>query len=170
MIYEITVSHEIGVKDTADINYDIYYYGTIRGGDIYFSKKLRSDDWELASDTDKLKALLEATAMIDRLNFSGDKVSETQILQFPRGTDTTIPDDIVNAAYEIAKVLLSGLDPEHEYANLAVKKQQFANIVTEYSEQKSAPPHVSAGIFSATAWRLLFPYIRTTTEVTLNRV
>ncbi len=42
---------------------------------------------------------------------------EQQPLEFPRGSDTAVPDDIRRACYEIAYNLLDGKDPEMELEN-----------------------------------------------------
>lgn len=169
-IYEFFIEHAITASSLLDSEYGDLYYGSVLGGDLYFSRLLRSEDWQNANESDKIKALYEATTLIDRLNFRGAKYSSTQKLQFPRGTDTEVPRDIEHATYEVARLLLSGLDPEEETKNQNVRQHKFGPIVTEYSEVRNIPPHVSAGIFSAKAWRLLYPYIRQNTEVTISRV
>lgn len=170
MIYEYDISHSLFLSDLLNLEYGAAFYGSIQGGDLYFSKRLRIDDWETATPQNKIRALYEATSIIETLNFRGYKAVATQRLQFPRGSDTEIPEAINNAAYEIAILLLGGLDPEIEARNTNVKQFKYGSIVTEYSDSKSTPPHVSTGIFSATAWRLLYPFIRQNTEVDLVRV
>lgn len=170
MIYEYDINHALSFSSLLDLEYGDAYYGSVQGGDLYFSKRLRVDDWETAADQDKVKALYEATSIIEALNFRGYKSDAGQRLQFPRGSDTEVPEAINNAAYEIAILLLGGLDPEIESQNANVKQFKFGQITTEYSDSKSTPPHVSAGIFSAKAWRLLYPFIRQNTEVNLVRV
>jgi hypothetical protein len=170
MIYEYNINHALSFSSLLNFEAGDAYYGSIQDGDLYFSKRLRIDDWEVATPQDKVKALYEATSIIENLNFRGCKAVSTQRLQFPRGSDTVVPEAINNAAYEIAILLLGGLDPEIESQNANVKQFKFGQITTEYSDSKSTPPHVSAGIFSAKAWRLLYPFIRQNTEVDLVRV
>lgn len=169
-IYEYDISHNVLLSNILDLEYGEAYYGSIAGGDLYFSKRLRTEDWETASPQDKIKSLFEATLIIDTLNFRGDKADEGQQLQFPRGIDTVVPEQIENASYEIAILLLGGLDPQLETQNQNLKQVKFGPISTEYSESRNTPPHVSAGIYSAKAWRFLYPFIRQNTEVNLTRV
>jgi len=168
-IFNYTVPHQITLKHVLDCEYGDPYYGSTRGGDVYFSRRLRSDDWEQSSEGDKQKSLFEATSMVDRLNFKGAKSISTQRLQFPRDGDTRIPTDIEYATYEIAILLLGGLDPEAETSNLSSQKNKFGNIHIEYHERRSPFPYMLAGIYSAKAWRFLFPYIRDSKTVDIVR-
>lgn len=167
---DYVIPHSLSFNQTLDIEYGDPYYGTINGGHIYFSKRLRTEDWELASDRDRQKALFEATYMIDRLNFKGSKTNLSQKLQFPRDGDTTVPRDVEYAAYEIAIVLLSGYDPEAETRNKEVMTHRFGGASTTYQPYNNPLPYVLAGIPSATAWRFLYPYMRVATTVSLVRV
>ena len=56
--------------------------------------------WEDATDEEKKAALIEATRIMERLNWAGSKADEDQDLQFPRGDDTTVPDDIQHACVD----------------------------------------------------------------------
>lgn len=102
------------------------FYGTLVDAMEYFSNRLHSESWDQASAVDKRKALVGATAIIDTLNYKGYKapvhtvvkaaedVNKTpdpadireaeasQDREFPRGTDTDVPNQIIRAAYEIA--------------------------------------------------------------------
>lgn len=169
-VFDNNVTHSLSFSQTLDIEYGDPYYGTIIGGNIYFSKRLRTEDWELASDEDKQKALFEATYMIDRLNYKGDRTNTSQKLQFPRDGDTVVPRDIEYAAYEVAIMLLGGLDPEAEVRNQEISTSKFAGVTTQYHPTRSPLPYVMAGIHSAKAWRFLFPYLRLPGTVSLVRI
>lgn len=143
-------------------------YATYSEGDTYFDAQLNADSWTDATTANKNKALKMATSMIDRLNFRGELASESQDLQFPRKDDDDVPQDIKNACFEIAIVLLDGKDPEMEYDNLRMLSQTYANIKSTYIP--SPPEHIVAGIPSAKAWRFLKPYLRDPKCIDLYRV
>ena len=51
------------------------YYGTLSGANDYFDNRLHSESWNDSIPADRPKALLEATRIIDSLNFRGVKNS-----------------------------------------------------------------------------------------------
>lgn len=144
------------------------YYGSVFGGDDYFATKLHSSAWDEAEQPSKRKALVEATQRIDRLNFRGVKNNSEQSLQFPRGTDDDVPQDIEFATYELAYSLLDGIDPELEIENLSVLSRSYASVSTNYN-RRTVPEYVLAGIPSAKAWSYLKPYLRNPGEITIQR-
>lgn len=62
-------------------------YGDIYGADDYFSSRLHEHAWTNATATDRPKALLAATRLIDSLNFKGQKHT-IHILVVASGYDT----------------------------------------------------------------------------------
>lgn len=168
-------------------------YGTVVDGDVYFATRLHSEAWDLASALDKTKALYTATRSIDRLNFKGNKTavynlyigvtdpdditdaqiraaSLTQELEFPRDGDTTVPKEVEEACYEIAYSLLDGVDPEMEIENIGLSGTSFAGVKTNYDRTNQPVEHLSNGIASSMAWRLLKPYLRFSRAVKIFRV
>lgn len=154
-------------------------YGTIIRANRYFDNRLRNRDWVDASLDDKKRALTEATTIIDTLNYVGEKTDSTQLHQFPRRAigsdtvtptiDTTVPNDIEVACYEIAIALLSGIDPDREIENLATSVQGFSQARATY-DRAYVLEHIAAGVPSAKAWRLLKPYLRDPRRVKVCRV
>ena len=145
-------------------------YATITQANTYLQDRLNTSAWDNASGVDQDKALKQATRAIDLLNYHGIKTGgDGQENQFPRNDDTEVPEDIINACIEEALVLLDGKDPELEYESLFIIDTQYANIK---SKQKSdqVPYHITAGIMSITAWRLLSPYLRDPSSINLRRV
>jgi hypothetical protein len=137
--------------------------------DTYFTTyRLVTSAWDSASSAEKGKALNQATRMIDRLNFQGDKYDADQELQFPRGSDTTIPTDIEEACAECAYSLLDGVDVEYEYENLGNNSMGFANVRSS-KNSSMVPEHKAVGIPSSIAWRLLLPYLRDVDAINLMR-
>lgn len=146
------------------------YYGTVAGGNAYFAERLRSTAWTDASDLDKEKALKMATRAIENLNFAGDKHDENQPLEFPRGRDTSIPDNINNAAYECAFEFLKGTDIEEARRNFGVVSERFSFVGTTYDRGGKVSDWLQAGIPSSVAWDFLLPYLLDPRTITISRV
>lgn len=147
----------------------IAIYGNIQEAELFFSQRLNSNVWDSSTPVDKIKALRQATQIIDGLNFIGCKAKLNQVLQFPRGTDTIIPLGIRLATYLIAFQLLDGYDFEKEANNLAVNMHKYQSVQTYY-DRSYIPEHKRAGIPSAEAWRHIRPYVRDIRTITLERV
>lgn len=144
-------------------------YLTSAEAQTYFNNKLHAEPWDTAVAASKTKALAEATAIIDRLNFMGDKTDVAQTNQFPRDADTTVPQDIKDATAEIALSLLDGVDPAIEYENTSMITQSYGNLKSTYNRTINQE-YKLAGVPSITAWRILQPYLRDALNVDLNRV
>ena len=144
-------------------------YTTITEAQTYFDGRLNTEAWDDADKTKRDKSLKHATSLIERLNFTGDKADEDQVLQFPRGDDTTVPTDIQYACAELAMALLDGVDPDLELENLGMVSQGIASIRSTYDVSRPSE-HILAGIPSASAWRFLKPYLRDPLTVNLDRV
>jgi hypothetical protein len=94
-------------------------YVTVAEADAYFADRLDSSSWSSADATDKAKALISASAQLDRMNYGGVAVSTTQKLAFPRRIRyldpvqgcyvdmSEIPQRFLNAVFEQALHLLS---------------------------------------------------------------
>jgi len=142
-------------------------YVTVVDAQLYFDKRLNTAAWDTSDE--QLKALENATLIIDRLAFKGSRTEESQDNEFPRDGDTTVPTEIQYATAEIALALLDGVDPEIEYSNLNMLSQSYSNVRSSYD--RSIPqPHILAGIPSAAAWRLLLPYLVTADTISLYRI
>lgn len=172
------------------------YYGTLVEAEEYFDKRLHEWAWSAAGATDKEKALIAARRLMDGLNYKGYKhtvylvreswtdgtemteemLAEIQAAEaaqpneFPRGADTTVPEDIRIAQYELAHSLLDNKDPELELETLAVQTQTYGNVKTAYQREQVPIEHLINMIPNAVAWRLLRPYLRDGDAVILSRV
>ena len=144
-------------------------YLTINEAQTYFDERLRTEAWDDATDTEKTKALKQATKAINRLNYVGDVSVDGQANAFPRGGDVVVPQAILDACCEIALALLDGFDLEMEKANLAAISQGVGDARATYAPELMRP-HISAGIASATAWDMLKPYLRDPYEIETSRV
>ncbi len=157
-------------RQTLDVPPGREFYGTVVGADVYFSRKYGHEVWKNAKDDDKIAVLIEATQHIDLLNYYGSKTVSSQVLEFPRGGDTSVPTNIIYATYEEAYQILSGRDIVNEVRDLGVYQRKFGPVSTTYLQNINAPLHVAAGIISSIAWQLLCPYLRRADSVTLVRV
>lgn len=168
-IYDLTVDQGINLVDICGNDTDPEFYGSIADGNLFFSRRLRAQDWEGATLANKRKALYQSTKLIDNLNFIGEKTDETQKLQFPRGGDTEVPPRIVEATYLIAAKLLSGkFDPDLELGESRLTRSRFGSQV-EIEQDAIAHPHIMSGIPTVEAWRLLAPYLVNYTAIQLIR-
>jgi len=169
---------------------DLTFYGTLLEGDSYFAARLHSDVWSSATSAEKTAALIEARRIIDAFNFKNEKhtvyvlllanssasdeairaAEASQTLEFPRGADTVVPEQIRLAAYEIAYELLDGKDPELELENLGIESQTFGQVKTTFNRDQLPIEHLINGVPSAKAWRWLKPYLRDGGSVVLSRV
>lgn len=133
-------------------------YASIAEAQVYMDGVIYSDAWDSATTVERTKALLNATRLIDRLNFLGTKNDEDQDLQFPRYDDTSVPTDIKYASAAIANALLDGVDPEIEFQNLKLLQAGLSGAKSTY-DRDSTQPQTADGIGSFTAWTFLKPYI-----------
>ena len=144
-------------------------YGTIAGGDTYFTTRLNITPWSGATDANKTAALTMSSAAIDRLNFVGELADEDQAAQFPRGDDTTVPDAITNACYENSLSLLDDVDPEYEAEIMRMSTMSFGSVKNTYDLVRT-PMHFLHGIASGAAWLLIKPFLRDANTINLRRV
>jgi hypothetical protein len=169
---------------------DSTYYGTIDEANDYFNSRLHEFAWTSASAANRQKSLIAATRLIDDLNFKGWKASvytllqsnpaattpeiqaaeATQAHEFPRGSDTEVPEAIRRASYEIAHSLLDNKDPELELETLAVTQTSYAGVKTSYERNQVPIEHIVNMIPNALAWRLIKPFLRDDDAVRLSRV
>lgn len=165
------------------------YYGTLDEAEDYFAGRLHEFAWTDAIPTDRPRALRAATQIIDALSFKGEKAtvyaliaansnatnaevraaSDAQPLEFPRGTDTEVPEAIRIATYEIAHSLLDGKDPEAELERLGITSQGFESVRTTYARNQVPIDHIINGVPNALAWRLIRPFLRDSASIRLLR-
>lgn len=170
------------------------YYGTLLEANEFFDNRLHEEAWYSSTASDRPKALIRASKLIDALNFKGDKAAvvailydedwnelditdeelrdaeASQELEFPRGDDVDVPDAILMACWEIAHALLDGVDPDLEIENLGVVSQGYASVRTTYARNQAQVEHLMHGIPSMTAWRYLKPFLRDADAITISRV
>ena len=94
-------------------------YISLEEADLYFSTRLNSSEWESADTTNREKALIMATRILDTLSFSGRKWKDGspedkdyQALQWPRFPEYNDP-------YMLGiPHLMTSPSPEREWVNL----------------------------------------------------
>lgn len=144
-------------------------YATISEANVYFLYRLNTDSWDDADSTTKLKALGSATILIDRLNFAGEKTDDAQEMQFPRGGDVDVPQDVKDATCELALTLLiNGTMPSEDLSNRNVVQQVIGKASTTW-DTKFIASNELAGIPSQAAWSILKPYLRDPNELKVER-
>lgn len=128
-------------------------YLTVDSANQYFSNHGNPFAWVNSSNENKLKALLYATKLIDRLKYLGDKL-EGQDLEFPRDDQILVPEAIQNACAEIALELLSGETVESQYSLYYNQSEELSNNTNPFYLN-----NVKAGIPSIVAWDYLKEYL-----------
>ncbi len=142
-------------------------YLTIAEAQAYFDTRLNVEMWDEASPNDKEKSLSMSTRIIDKFDYIGEAVSDDN--QFPRGDETTVPEDICKACAEIALSLLDGVEPDLELENLSIIHQGIGSAKTTYNRD-FVPEHFAHGVPSATAWAYMKPYMRDVQSISIDRV
>ena len=172
-------------------------YGSVAGGNAFFAARLHAYDWDRSSPDDRLKALVQATELIDQFDYIGQKATvytlveasdddtdwttatnraliqaaeEAQPLEFPRDADSTVPTEIENATYLIAKALLSGRDPEADLENLSVTTSSYGGVKTSYQRDGNNQEHLAHLIPSPQAFNLIRPFFRERNLFDVKRV
>jgi hypothetical protein len=82
-----------------------------------------------------------------------------QTLEFPRGQDTTVPQEIEWATYEVALALIEGFDPEDAADRMNVIRQAYSAVRTTYDNSSDMAEYLVYGIPTARVWQWLKPYL-----------
>jgi hypothetical protein len=135
----------------------------------YFEGRLDTIEYDAATNADKLRAAAQATKIIDRLHFHGEKADSTQETEFPRGEEVSVPQAVKDACCEIVTALLSGVNVDMEYDDLGIKSHTYLNARTVRFDGFNME-HIILGIPSRTAWTLLKPYVVMSRTINLHRV
>lgn len=145
-------------------------YATRIQAQQYFDGRLQTFPWDSASPSDQDKALMQATTLIERLNFAGVPNTLNQLMKFPRGTDTQVPQDILSACAEIALVLLDDVDVNKEMKKINISDARISSVNTRTDTTQNPPDWQLAGIPSPIAWNFLKPYLRDPLAIELARI
>lgn len=155
----------------------------------YFDQTLNNVAWEAATIQQQTAALLDATKIIDRLRYSGVKLSDYQTsvlgqavspqpLEFPRvsiqpldvvNNPPTTPEGVLIACCLIAQALLDGVDPEIELQNIGTITQSYSTLRENY-DPVVIREAFRAGVPSVQAWNYLVEYLDPSRGIKLRRV
>lgn len=192
---EILATHKVSLNPPSA-------YATLAEGADYFAARLHTAGWPYASSTDRLKALILATRLIDMLNFkdhkhtvyelladeqcgqnigsaldneciTGDELQEANLaqeLEFPRGANTEVPQDIKDASMEIAEALLAGIDPELELEKLSAFTQKMEGASVSSDRRYIPVEHLINLIPSAVAWSWIKPFLVDDDAIKITRI
>ena len=93
----------------------------------------------------------------------------TQELEFPRGKDTIVPNEIEWACYEISLALLEGFDPEDAVDRLNVVRQAYSAVRTTYDNSSASLEYLVYGVPTARVWRWLKKYLTDSQIIRISR-
>lgn len=144
-------------------------YVTNDEADTYFGNKFNATLWDDCSEDDKTKLLYEATQRIDRLKYRKKKTTFEQPLEFPRGGDLEVPNDIKVACCEIAYQILDGRDIDLEVEDGRIVSESYSGVRVN-NNPDFVLDHIHAGIPSYLAWTYLLKYLVDPKTTTLTRV
>lgn len=151
------ISNEDPIPSPVSVGTNAYL--SVADAAVYFGNRLHADAWLKATNADRAKAIISATAAVDRLSFVGTISRPDQRLAWPRANvrdqegrpvpSDTIPDAVRRATCEWALALLSPAKTSapvilHQVGDL---KFEFAASIPD-----SVPPTVRA---------ILAPFLRT---------
>lgn len=163
------------------------WYGSLGEAIAYHAMRLHGRAFKNATQDERRRALWTATQIVDALNFKGCKAAvhalgecasseairaaeDSQVLEFPRGTDTEEPRAIRMAVYEIAESLLDGKVPEEELEALGITSAGYSSVRTTYNRNQVPIEHLINGVPNQAAWRLIRPFLRDGDSIKLSRV
>jgi len=138
-------------------------------GKVILANELNTTPWDDATENNQFTVLAESTGRINQLNYLGVKTVDTQALEFPRDDETTTPKDIKLATLLLSIELLDGVIDELENAGQSLVSSTYGNIKSVH-DRDVPPEHISHGILSFRAWRLLLPYLRDSLVIEQERV
>lgn len=144
-------------------------YISVADADAYFEKKYNSQLWVGSNSTAKSKALSEASLLLDNFNYVGTKTQDSQEHEFPRDSDTEIPEKMQWACAEIAYSIIDGFNVDESIAQLSITSQGFSAARVTYTRD-NVPEHLRYGIPSVLAWGYMRPYLQPVDMIKINKV
>lgn len=143
-------------------------------GTAYHAERLNSGKWDTADSATRVKALKEATRLIDLVPLVGQKYDEDQVREFPRDVDEggEVPSEIQDACCEVALSLLQGLGMDQLSSSIGIASESTGDASVSYAGERGGMALVdeSFGLPSPTAASLMAPWIADTSNIDLTRV
>lgn len=154
-------------------------YLTIVEAQRYFDGRLNTDDWDDSTDSDKNKALIQASSDIDKIQYAGEKLVYQNEHEFPRNfidrqfdieqyDGDGIPLAVKYAVCEHALALLGGWDVTQEIDGLSTVSSGYADLKTAF-DRTTVPMHLECGLCPQ-AWQFILPFMPDNRSVVLHRV
>ena len=197
---EIDPNRSVVDYSTTSLQPSALSYVDINYANAYFATRLNTDVWDNASTQDQQKSLIQATRLIDNLNFKGFKAvtDGSQKLQFPRITlnpdtnpvflyylqDPVYNDDELNPTQLPTPILPE--DIQIATCEIAIALLDGRDPDMDYEnlrivsggmsgsrvtyDSATQQEHTRAGIPSVAAWRRLLPYLVDPNSLNLRRV
>lgn len=149
-------------------------YASLVEADQHFADRVDTWAWDEATQPQQEKALSEATRILNRLRWRGNKTSSTQQNEWPRDnvptvTDGTTPDDIKRGSIELAYSLLAGDYSDERYEDQFVRRESIGGQGAVTYTQTSYPPFLANGIPSMGCWAYVAKYLAKTNSIRLLR-
>lgn len=151
--------------DTLTIGSDTFdVYGPRTDADTYFNGKLNRTSWTDAGGTEKDRALISSTRLLDQQNWLGTPVDVTtpQPVQWPRndivdrfGKADTFPQDVIDAFFELAQAFLD----DSALADTANQDDNTKRVKAGDVEAEFFTPTFNTARFPNQVQELLRPYL-----------
>lgn len=143
-------------------------------GTAYHGERLGTDFWDNASSADRVRALKEATRLMDLVPLVGQKYEEDQVREFPRDVDDdgVVPTEIQDACCEVALALLQGRTFDQLSSSIGIASESTGDASVSYTGDRGALALSDEffGLPSPTAASLMAPWIEDTSNIDLTRV
>lgn len=145
----------------------ILSFSTVADGDVYFSSRLFASAWTSGASDAKQQALNDGTRILNRFAWKGLPAVCDQVNCWPRKgvyidyrfvSEHTVPNQILEAQYEIGLALLKGYDPEMDARNASVVSRGYSSVRVAY-DPALASEYLRWGVPSSAAWNLMLPFL-----------
>lgn len=121
--------------------------------------------YEYDATTEKYEKILDDPPTRNEI-ISADASQE---LEFPRGQDSSVPQEIEWATYETALAIIEGFDPEDAMDRANILRQRYAAVATTYAADRQSQEYLVYGIPTARVWRWLKPYLSGENPIQISR-
>ena len=137
-------------------------YVSIAEATAYLSERLYADAWTAADAATHEKALIMAARVIDRQVLAGIKADSAQVMQFPRGSDTSVPQAVKHAQVEEALALLDrGNSKRRKMQQEGVTSFSIGSLMESFNGAYGR----AVPLVSQEARELLRPYLAGTVDI-----
>lgn len=133
-------------------------YISVATADAYHEKRSGYSAWAALESDDKIRALIGATDLLERLDYHGEKAVSTQALKFPRiyrtaSDGSTLPREIEHAMCELALWVATNTTATSQAARAArraagVTSFKLGELSETYGETGAASVSGTAGTMS----------------------